>query len=242
MIYVYALSSVAGVSLISFLAIVLCLYSTMLKKYLSVSVGVAIGSLLGEACIHALPESLAAFVGNTKTVGLLVLAGITAFFLLEKLLRWHHSHERVCSTEVHPVAHMVLIANLAHNLIDGMLIAAAFLMSTEVGVATTLAIILHEIPQEISSFNVAVSLGMGVKKALTMNVLSMCASLSGALCILMLGSGKLAEMIVPMSAGGFLYIALSDLVPRLHHERTTPRQAFVQAVAIGSGILLMALV
>lgn len=242
MLYVYALSSVAGVSLVSLVAIVLCLYSSTLKKYLSVSVGIAIGSLLGEACIHALPESLAAFAGNTKVVGFLVLAGIAVFFLLEKLLHWHHSHERVCSTEVHPVAHMVLIANLAHNLIDGMLIAAAFLMSTEVGVVTTLAIVLHEIPQEISSFNVVVSLGIRVRKALAMNLLSMLTSLGGALYILVIGSGRLAEMIVPMSAGGFLYIALSDLVPRLHHERTSLRQAVVQAVAIGSGVLLMALV
>jgi zinc and cadmium transporter len=215
MVYLYVFSSVAMVSVVSFLAILLCMHSVSLRKYLSVSVGVAIGSLLAEACIHAVPESLSAFSGNTKLVGLLLLVGIVVFFLLEKMLHWHHSHERVCDTEVHPVAHMVLAASMVHNLIDGMLIAAAFLMSTEVGVATTLAIVLHEIPQEISSFNVAVSLGIRVRKALVMNLFSMFASLGGALCILMLGSGRLAEMIVPMSAGGFMYIALSDLVPRL---------------------------
>ena len=204
--------------------------------------GVAIGSLLGEVCIHALPESLSAFAGNTKMVGLLVLTGITIFFLLEKFLHWHHDHEHACDTKAHPVAHMVLIANIAHNFIDGMLIAAAFLASTEVGIATTIAIILHEIPQEMSSFNVAVSLGVGVKKALIMNGLSMVASVGGALAILILDSGHIAEKIVPISAGGFLYIALSDLVPRLHHERTTLRQACVHIASIGSGLLLMACV
>lgn len=242
MAYVYTLCSIIGISLVSFIAILLSLYNAPLRKYLSVSVGVAIGSLLGEACIHAVPESLTAFAGNAKAVGLLVLAGIAVFFLLEKMLHWHHSHEQTCGTEVHPVAHMVLVANMVHNLVDGMLIAAAFLMSTEVGLATTLAIILHEIPQEISSFNVAVSLGIRVKKALIMNIVSVFASLSGALCVLMLGSGRLAEIIVPMSAGGFLYIALSDLVPRLHHERVTPKRALVQVVAIGAGILLMAFI
>jgi zinc and cadmium transporter len=167
-------------------------------------------------------------------------AGIVAFFALEKILHWHHAH--FPSQEViHPVAISNLVGDGLHNFVDGAIIAAGFLASWEVGLATVVAVAIHEIPQELGDFAIMLKSGLSSRRALLLNFISALASVAGAVLTLLLGTSESSERIlVPFSAGAFLYIANADLLPELHKEFET-RKSLMQLAALVGGITVMLL-
>jgi len=170
--------------------------------------------MLGGAFLHILPESLS--LGENLFV--YVILGIVLFFLLEKFLYWRHCHDGIC--EVHPFTYLNLIGDGIHNFIDGIIIAASFMSSMELGVTTTAAVALHEIPQELGDFSVLIYGGMTSKKALFYNFLSALTAVAGALFVYFFFSfASFGKYVLPFAAGGFIYIASSDLIPELHKAR-----------------------
>ncbi len=237
----YILISVLLVSLVSFVGVVgFSLSAHTLRKWLLAIVGLAIGALLGDVFIHIIPEALEE--GEPLTFSLLLIGGILIFFILEKVLHWHHHHTPEHASDCpHPIGKLTLVSDGAHNFIDGLLIAVSYMASVEIGIATTVAVVLHEIPQEIGNFGVLLHAGYSRGKALWYNFLSALTAFLGAGIALMVGEASEAfvHALLPITAGGFIYIALSDLVPELHKDRRLS-QGVVQVVAIVLGVALMA--
>jgi zinc and cadmium transporter len=173
------------------------------------------------------------------------VGGVLAFFVIEKVLHWHH-HQGIEDIEHadKPVGKLILISDSFHNFIDGLIIGASYLVSVEVGIATTIAVILHEIPQEIGDFGVLIHAGYSRAKALWYNFLSALFAVAGAIIALIVGSSLEGLMLwmVPIAAGGFIYIALSDLIPELHGQSDkSVRHGALQFFWILIGVLLMVL-
>jgi zinc and cadmium transporter len=236
-----SLGSVLLVSAISLIGIfTLSLKESFIKGVTFVLVGIATGALLGDAFIHLIPEAFAETT-NPTALSLTIIAGMLIFFVLEKFLHWHH-HQGLEGSEpdVHPVGKMILVSDGVHNFVDGLIIAASYLVSIEVGIATTIAVVLHEIPQEIGDFGVLIHSGYTKGKALWLNFLSALAAVLGAAVGLLLGGSVEAFTLwlVPLAAGGFIYIALTDLIPELH-KTTSVRHSLLQLVAVIAGVLAM---
>ncbi|MCW4037469.1 MAG: ZIP family metal transporter [Candidatus Bathyarchaeota archaeon] len=229
------LASVALVSLIAFTGLLfISLKEAFLKRTLMILVSFASGSLIGGAFIHLLPEALEQSGPN---VFYYVVAGIMLFFIMEKFLYWRHCHNGTCS--VHTFAFLNLIGDGIHNFIDGMIIASSYLHSHDLGVATTLAVIFHEIPQEIGDFGVLVYGGLSKRKALTYNFLSALTAIAGALVTYHLALiQSIEQWLIPIAAGGFIYIAGTDLMPELHKQFQL-KDSVTQLVTILAGITLM---
>jgi zinc and cadmium transporter len=217
-VWIYSLVSVIVVSLISLIGVfTLSLRRETLTRILLFLVSFAVGGLFGDAFIHLLPEAFKELGANLKT-SLLIIAGLFLFFILEKFILWRHCHVPSSEEHLHPVVALNLIGDGAHNLIDGMIIAASYYISIPIGIATTLAVVLHEIPQEIGDFGVLVHGGLPIRKALVFNFISAAFAILGAVISLVIGpfiKGYTASLL-PITAGGFLYIAGSDLIPELH--------------------------
>ena len=213
--------------------------NSLLKKVPSFLISFAVGALLGDAFIHLLPEAFAT-AHSRVAVSLYVLAGILAFFVLEKIIRWRHCHVPTSHTHPHPLATMNLVGDGLHNLIDGYLIGASYAVSIPIGITTTIAVVLHEIPQEISDFGILLHSGFSMKKALLLNLLTGVVGIIGAGLALLIGSKlqNVPEIILACTAGGFIYIAGSDLTPELHHETRLPASIW-QLMAMLLGILVM---
>ena len=212
-----------------------------LKRIIFVMVSLAVGSLFGDAFIHLLPQSFETF--HTKVeASLWVLAGIFLFFILEKFLLWRHQHTLEASHPIHPVGYMNLFADGVHNFIDGTIIGASYLISLPVGVATTLAVIFHEIPHELGNFFVLLYAGFTKTRALFFNFLTGLFAILGTLVALLVGSRveHFSSLMLPLAAGGFIYIAGSDLVPELNKEVALSK-SLVQLIAIATGVGLMLL-
>jgi len=240
---VYAVLSTFLVSLVSLVGIfTLHLKKEKIQSILLFLVSLSVGALLGDTFIHLLPEAFGS-LGINLTTSLLVIGGMLIFFVLEKFLRWRHCHDEKCREHLKPVAVMNLVGDFVHNLIDGMLIGASYIVSIPLGIATTLAVLLHEIPQEIGDFGVLVHGGFEPKKALVFNFLSGTAAVLGAIISVWLGSGVswFSQALIPITAGGFLYIAGSDLIPELHHE-TNYKKSILQFLFIILGIVAMLLI
>jgi zinc and cadmium transporter len=239
MITIYTLISVVIISLISFIgALALILKRELLKKSIFILVSLAVGALLGDVFVHILPEAYEEMRDPT-TVSFLIIGGILIFFILEKVLHWHHHTMEHAEEHVHPIGKMVLMGDGVHNFIDGLMVATSYMVSIEVGIATTIAVILHEIPQEIGNFGVLIHAGYTPKKALWYNFLSALTAVAGAGVALLFGnvSETFAVWLLPITAGGFIYIALSDLIPELHKDDT--KQGLVQVLAIVVGVACM---
>ena len=212
-----------------------------IKKNISLFISLAIGALLGDAFIHLIPE---AFEGSPDSVivSLLIIFGILIFFTLEKFLHWHHHGEDKEDTQIHPVGKLLLFTDGFHNFVDGIIIGVSFLVSIPIGIATTLAVVLHEIPQEIGDFAVLIHSGYEKRKALWLNFLSALTAVLGVSIALIFGS--VAETftlwILPIAAGGFIYIAVADLIPELHKTKEL-KYSILQlfAVIIGIGIMVV---
>lgn len=234
----YSFASVVIVSAISLVGLfTLSLKESLLRKYVFVLVSVAVGALLGDAFIHLIPESLEQ-IGSVATVSYAVLGGILLFFILEKFLHWHH-HQGIDADDaaLHPSGKMILVSDSLHNFIDGLIIGASYLISVEVGIATTIAVILHEIPQEIGDFGVLIGSGYTKMQALWLNFLSALFAVLGVGAVFVLGTYAegLVMWLAPVAAGGFIYVAMSDLIPELH-KNSRIKDAVIQIVSITVGI------
>ena len=242
MIVIFTLGSVVLVSLLSLVGMVtLSLNRQRLQKILIFLVAFAVGALFGDVFIHLLPESFEK-IGSNLTTSLLVISGFLMFFVLEKFIRWRHVGSAAEEKRLRPVVSMNLVGDAAHNLIDGMLIAASFMVSIPIGITTTLAIVLHEIPQEIGDFSILVHGGLSVKKALSFNLLASLMAVIGAIITLLIGERfeSFASFLLPVTAGGFIYIAGPDLIPELQQEIKVSNSVW-QFSAILFGIIVMAL-
>jgi len=242
---VASIIAVAIISLVSMIGIVtLSLKEGLLRRGLFLLTSLAAGALLGDAFFHLIPEAFAE-VSDPLLVPMFILAGILVFFILEKYLHWHHSHgDDEFSPEharIHPVGHLVLTSDAVHNLVDGLAIGAAFMVSTEVGIATTVAIALHEIPQEIGDFGLLLHAGYSRMKALFVNFLSALTAFLGLAIAFLLGSADamLIPLIAAFSAGMFIYIAMSDVIPELH-KTVAPKRSALQVLVLIFGIAAMA--
>ena len=241
--WAWALASVVAISLLSFAGVLLPLVFNRkrVQPLVFVLVGLAVGAMFGDTFIHLLPESFERSTSPLAT-SLYCLAGLGIFFILEKFLLWRHDHADEHTHPIHPVGYLNLIADGIHNFMDGILIGASYLVSIPIGIGTTIAVCFHEIPQEIGDFGVLLHAGFTRTQALWLNALTASLAIAGAVTSLLIGSrlAPFSDAILPLTAGGFIYIAGSDLVPELHKERQ-PGQAAIQLLAIGSGIGLMLL-
>lgn len=247
----YIFGSVILVSLISIIGVISLLFKTnKLQKALLFMVSFSAGALLGDVFIHLIPE-IVHETGFDIITSLYILIGILFFFALEKFIHWHHCHSTgECDVHGHEHSyknpHSLAIMNLVgdgfHNLIDGMIIGVSYMLSIPVGIATTIAVILHEIPQEIADFGVLLHAGLSRTKALLFNFLSAILAIVGAAIALVLGNyvENITHILVPLTIGGFIYIAGVDLIPELHKLNTT-KMSIMQLLGLVLGILVMLL-
>jgi len=221
MILLYILLAVFSVTLISLVGILFMGFKdSTIERFLESFVSFAVGGLLGGAFFHLLPESMKS---TGSSIFFYVLAGIIAFFLIENFLHWRHCHKGEC--DVHAFTYLNLIGDGVHNFIDGMIISAAFVTDIRLGLATTLAVAVHEIPQEIGDFGILVYGGFTKQKALLYNFYSALVAIAGALIAYLSFNHViwLRGFLLPFTAGGFIYIALVDLIPELHREKEPRR-------------------
>lgn len=231
------LASVAAVSLLALVGIAgFSLGRRRLEAGLPFLVSFSAGTLLGDAFLHLLPET-AESVGFGVTVGGAVLAGLFVAFVVENYIAWHHHH----GTGRHhprPLSYMILFGDGVHNFIDGVIIATSYLVSIPLGIATTLAIAFHEVPQEVGDFGVLVYGGLPARRALAYNFATALTAFLGAGLVLGLaGRLPLLELLLPLAAGNFIYIAGSDLLPEIKAERDRARSTahmatFVVGIAV----------
>lgn len=236
----YILISTSIVSLISLIGILIIFFNDrLLQKILFFLVSLAAGVLIGNALLDLIPESLENSTANSTF--LYVLLGFITFFLLEKLLHWHHCHKGDCNE--HTFAYINLLGDSIHNFIDGFIISASFITNTSLGIITTITIILHEIPQELSDFGVLIYGGFTKAKALAFNFLTALTSIIGGLLGYYLSTytSKFIIILPPIAAGGFIYIAASDLIPELKKE-TDLKASILSFVIFLLGILMVYLV
>lgn len=228
---------ISGISLVG--AVTFVVRPRTLERAMLALISFAAGALLGDAFVHLIPEIAESDAGLDVTASLALLGGVIAFFVLEKVLHWHHAHyarEEV----VHPVAVTNLVGDGLHNLIDGSIVAASFLVSIRLGIATSIAVVLHEIPQELGDFAILVRAGLKPRRALLLNLLSALAALVGAAVTLAASSfvEGLERGLVPVTAGAFVYIASTDLLPELHKEPEVGKSV-VQLVGVVAGVGVM---
>lgn len=239
----YVILSVFIVSIISFIGVLtLSLNANKLKKFLLYLISFSAGALLGDVFLHLVPELIEEDL-FTLTTSFSILFGIVIFFGLEKIIHWQHCHRSMLEEHhFHAFAYTNLIGDALHNFLDGIIIAASFLVSIPVGIATTIAVILHEIPQEIGDFGVLLHAGFSKGKALLLNFASALLAALGALVTLLLTNKieSLQEFLIPITIGGFIYIAGSDLIPELHKESDKFGKSILQLIALVLGILVMA--
>jgi len=233
------------VSLIAFIGIlVLFLKENLLNKILLILVAFSAGALIGGAFLHLIPEAIEK-VGTDESallnLFLYLIFGFCTFFILENFIRWHH-HHAVSHPEIMPFSYLILVSDGIHNFIDGLIIAASFVVSFPIGIATTLAVVLHEIPQEIGDFGVLIYGGIKKVRALFLNFLSAIFAIFGGFLGFLL-SEKIGESIVfllPFAAGTFIYIASSDLLPEIKHKESL-KKSLIHFFVFLLGIILMLL-
>lgn len=235
------LASVFIVSIISLIGIFsLVLREALLKRILFILIAFAAGALLGVAFMDLIPEAMEKSPG--ANVFGYVLFGILSFFVLERFIFWRHCHDGKC--DVHTFSYLNLIGDGIHNFIDGMVIAAAFLTDFALGIVTTLAIILHEIPQEIGDFGILIYGGFSKFKALLYNFLSSLTAFIGAISTYFFYSyiENSITVLLALAAGGFVYIATADLMPELQKEVDFKKSVVQLLSLIASMLLVWALV
>ena len=240
-IWLYSIISVLIVSLISFSgALTLAIKKEKLKDLLIYFVSFSAGALLGDVFIHLLPEVVEEYNHSISLIFIYVLVGILTSFILEKIICWRHCHLPITKNHIHNFAWMNLWGDFFHNFIDGLTIAASYLLNTGAGIATTLAVAFHEIPQEIGDFGVLLHGGFKVKKALFLNFLTALSAFIGAIVSLLLNNKieHLTLFLVPFAAGNFIYIASSNLIPELHKE-TEIKKGLIQTITFLLGVLVM---
>ena len=217
-------------------ALTLAVNQHKLAKLLLHLVALSAGALMGGAFLHLLPDAIQTLPADT--VFSLVLIAFVSFFLIEKVFHWRHCHQGHCET--HSFGFMNLVGDALHNFIDGLIIAATFMTSTHLGIVTTLAVALHEIPQEIGDFGVLLYSGYSRKKALISNLLVSLTSVIGGILGYYLSTSiyHLSSYLLPIAAGGFIYISASDLMPEIRKE-TNLKKSISSFITFILGILLI---
>ena len=228
------------------LSAALAAFSLALRaSWVPMLVSYAIGALLGAAFLGVIPEAFAK--GPPQQAAVAILGGIFGFFVLEKLLLWRHCHTENCEVhDPHRSAHdhgrsglLIIVGDTVHNFVDGLLIAAAFLQSTELGVLAAIAIVAHEIPQEVGDFLILLHSGYSKARALAINLLSSAATMVGGALgyfALQVVSGW-ETTLLGIVAASMIYVAVADLIPGLHRRpelRDTASQALLIALGIGT--------
>jgi zinc and cadmium transporter len=243
--FVYIILATLAISLISFAGVItFFIKEKVLGKILLFLVAFSAGSLIAAAFFDLLPEALSSGSGENfiMKVFLFVTLGFCAFFVLEQFLMWHHHHSME-HKEIKSFSYLILVSDGIHNFIDGLVIAGSFLVSLQAGMVTVLAVAIHEIPQEIGDFAVLIYGGLAKKKALFFNFISaLLAGLGGAVGFWVLrGAGAENAFVLPFTAGGFIYIAASDLIPEIKEEWVA-KKSFLHFLVFASGIGVMVLI
>lgn len=241
-VILYTFLSILTISLIAVLAIVFFSFNLeKVKKYLIFAVSFSTGSLLGGAFFHLLPETVEKFGFFDLRISIYILSGFLLMFIVEKIIQWRHCHnpEHIDKC-VHSFAYMNLIGDFIHNFVDGLIIGASFMIDIKLGFVATLAVIFHELPQEIGDFGVLLHGGFSRKKAIILNFLSALGAFFGAGLAILLGikSANILFFLLPFAAGNFIYIAASDLVPELHKEKET-KKSILNFIFIVLGLVFM---
>jgi zinc and cadmium transporter len=238
----WIIGSTFFISLIAWVgSLALFLRQELLDKVLLVLVALSAGGLIGGAFLHLLPEAILE-VGAVSSAILnlfsYLLIGFCIFFVLEQFIKWCHEHYNIHQKK--PVSYLVLISDLVHNFIDGLVIAGSFMVSPPMGIVTTFAIALHEIPQEIGDFGVLLYGGFEKKRALIWNYVSAVTVIFGGIAGYYLSAliEGAAVLLLPFAAGNFIYIAASDLIPEIKHGEDI-RRNLVHFFTFILGILLM---
>lgn len=230
------------VSLVSLVGVVLLSFGTkQVEKYLSLLVAFSAGTLLGDAFLHMIGESLGG-VGYDSTAALSILGGFIFSFIIERFVHWHHCHTG--QEHKHRLATMNLVGDSIHNLLDGFAIAVSFAVSLPVGIATTLAIILHEIPQEMGDFAVLLYSGFSKRKAIIFNLVTALTAVVGVGIGLVAISAfqSIEKQLLLFAAGNFIYIAATDIMPELNrHEGIRRGIAHLIAILAGIGVMYLLL-
>ncbi len=237
-VWFYTLLSVFAGSLVSLAGVfTLGINERLLRSVLSYLVSFSAGALLGDVFLHVFPEMAEMSFGVRE--GVYFLVGIVIFFMLERFILWHHSHGNH-EEKIHSMVYLTMFGDSLHNFIDGIVIAASFLVSPTLGFASALAVIFHEIPQEIGQFAILIHGGWPKSKALWYNFLSALTAVAGAVIVLAFARHlQVAPSILLAIAGSsFIYIAMSDLIPELHQEQGA-RRSIIQFVWFLLGIGVM---
>jgi len=230
------------VSLISFIGVLtLALKEKTLNKILLLLVALSAGALIGGAFLHLLPEAIEQ-TQNIFNLFLYLILGFCVFFILEFFFLWHHHHSTKHENKK-PVSYLILISDSLHNFIDGLVIAASFVINFHLGIITTFAIALHEIPQEIGDFGVLVYSGFKKSKALFLNFLTAITAILGGIAGYFLSEtiGSAIIYLLPFAAGNFIYIAASDLIPEIKQIKNIKKSLAYFFVFL-LGIILMLLI
>ena len=241
--FYYALISAVIVSLISLIGVVFIFFrEEKINNLIFILVAFAAGALIGDSFFHILPEALINL--DSLFVFVLVIAGFLLFYILENLIHWEHCHDNQCIEHhgrKHVLSKLNLIGDGIHNFIDGILIGVSYMVSFPVGLATSIAVVAHEIPQEMGDFAILLYSGLSKTRALIYNLISASLAILGVI-IVYLGFFKesFSVNILPIVAGGFLYIAMSDLIPELHsHNQGRVKKSIVSFISLILGIFLM---
>lgn len=240
-VWLYSLASVAIVSLISLVGILtFSLKEEYMKRGVLYLVSLSAGGLFGDAFVHMIPEALEEGEFGIH-VSMLILLGITSSFVVEKFLHWRHCHIPTSEEHPHSFAYMNLFGDAVHNFIDGLIIGGSYLVTLSFGAATTLAVIFHEIPQEIGDFGVLRYGGFTKYRALAFNFSTALTAVFGAIVALSLGvlAQDFIPLLIPFAAGNFIYIAGSDLIPELRREEEGFLKAALQLAAFILGVLIL---
>lgn len=238
LLYTILALTAASVGSVALSGSLLLLNNKWLGKISGYLLYLAGGTLLGSALLGLIPEA-------TETIGLehvveWVLIGILFFFVLEKIILWRTCHNNDCERQNHAAAPMIIIGDAFHNAIDGVVIAASFLSSVELGIFVTISVVLHEIPQELGDFGILIKSGYSRKKALLYNLLSGSSSLVAGISAYFLLDvvQNYIPYVIAIAASSFLYVSMADLIPEMHKE-TKPKESAIQIIMILTGVLII---
>ena len=239
MVLIYILLAILIVSLVSLIGILtFWIKENLLKKYILFLVAISAGLLIGNSFFHLIPESFELFQKLNLTTflnpSMFILLGIIFFYIIERFIFWHHHHELDCKK--HTISSLTLIGDAFHNLVDGLLIAGAFLVDINIGIATTIGILFHEIPQELADFSLLIHSGFSKVKALFFNFLSATfAFIGGLIGYFSLNSNlDFLPFFIAFIAGNFIYLSLVDILPELKKSKG---KNFIELFFLG-GILI----
>ncbi len=246
-VILYTITSVIVVSLVAVIAAIPLLVKKKVSQQILLSLlSISVGTLLATVFFHLLPEAFghALEEGMMLSVALYALLGFLLFFILEKFIHWRHSRKEEDGMSGHSHAYHIapvnLIGDAVHNFIDGLVIAGAYVVNIGLGVAATVSVLFHELPQELADFGVLLYSGMSRKKALLFNFLSAVTAILGAVVGLVLAQqlDGFTGFIIPFTAGIFIYIAASNLLPQLHHHSGL-KESVLHVLAILAGIAII---